>query len=440
MMALPPVHRSETQYHFRDLLAGTTTTFLLRVLAVGLGVAFNILLARTLGADEAGLYLLAFNFTSILAVAGRLGLDHVVVRTVAAQRADDDGAGVRGTMIKSSRLTILGAGLLSVVTWFTAPFWVTAVFDLPGLEAPLRVLALMILPVALSDLWSEGLRGLARIRESQWIQFVSTRLLTLVGLIAAGGAWGALGVGWVTCAAASVTAATAGWLWVRDTSAYARPNRASPHIRLQGGATLFTTNVVSMVTDRMSLFFLGVLSGSAAAGIFGTALRTAGLMTLVLQALDSASAPKFATLHRLGERVSMDILARMATRVITWLTIPALLFMIALREPIMRLFGEEFVVGAAALAILAIGQAAYAITGPAATLLVMSGHEGIRCRIVLLAAVLSGVLNATLIPTWGLAGAALATALTWVVQNVLEVVGVRRILKIRLISNPFTFR
>ena len=74
----------------------------------------------------------------------------------------------------------------------------------------------------------------------------------------------------------------------------------------------------------------------------------------------------------------------------------------------------------------------YAITGPKSTLLVMSGHEGVRCRIVLTTAVLSLVLNVALIPTWGITGAAVATALSWVVQNVLETIAVYLILGIRL--------
>lgn len=422
--------------HARGLLAGVSVTLGLRVLAIGLGLASSVLLARMLGAAEAGVYILAFSIASMLAMAGRLGLDQVVVRSVAVHHSEGNWGGVNGTIATGLRVTAVGAGTLAILTWTTAGVWSETFLQLPALELPLKLLALAILPIAVSDLFSEALRGLGRLRDSQWIQFVNTRALLIVGLIVVGGSHGAVGVSSVMLVASVVTLTVAIWLWRRAT------NRTTPQpvaIRDLWGpsATLFLTSAISMTLERLPLFFLATWSGSAEVGVFGMALRAAGLLTLVLQAVDGAAAHRFATLHRFGDADQLAALAQKTTRVITWITVPPLVAVCFWHTRIMELFGPDFVSGGPVLAILALGQAAYSVTGPKSILLVMSGSENLRLRLIFLVAIVNLVLSLLLIPRWGIVGAATATALAWLFQSAVETIAVHRVLRIRLLSNPF---
>ncbi len=69
-------HRLDS--HMIEVVRGTSVALGMKVLAVGLGFGLNVLLARLLGAEGAGVYYLALTVTSIAAVVGRIGLDNAL--------------------------------------------------------------------------------------------------------------------------------------------------------------------------------------------------------------------------------------------------------------------------------------------------------------------------------------------------------------------------
>jgi O-antigen/teichoic acid export membrane protein len=89
-------------------------------------------------------------------------------------------------------------------------------------------------------------------------------------------------------------------------------------------------------------------------------------------------------------------------------------------------FGDEYAVGATALAILAAAQLANAAAGSVGQLLSMTGHERDAARGVALSALVNVALNALLIPRWGMNGAAAASAASLITWNVLLAILVHR--------------
>jgi len=79
---------------------------------------------------------------------------------------------------------------------------------------------------------------------------------------------------------------------------------------------------------------------------------------------------------------------------------------------------------------LSVGQLINAATGSVGLLLIMTGYERDAAICVGISAVLNVVLNATLIPKWGLTGAAIATTSSMMVWNILLAIWVYRRLRI----------
>ena len=110
----------------------------------------------------------------------------------------------------------------------------------------------------------------------------------------------------------------------------------------------------------------------------------------------------------------------MSARVVLVIGAPAAAFMIWFGEDLlMALFGAEFREAALPLAILALGYLASFLFGAPGFLLNMTGHEKTAFRIYGLVAIGNIVLNASLIPILGMIGAALATSVALVAQNLL---------------------
>ena len=174
------------------------------------------------------------------------------------------------------------------------------------------------------------------------------------------------------------------------------------------------------------LFLLGIWGSTEDAGVFGAAMRIAMLITFFLTAVNTVIAPKFAELHAKGEIELLGHLARRFALLITVAASPLLLLLILAGDWVMSMFGPEFTRGGTALAILAVGQAVNTMTGSVGYLLMMSGHErDIRNASIFGAIIMIG-LAATLIPLFGIIGAAIAGATAVVAINVQSVIIVRR--------------
>jgi O-antigen/teichoic acid export membrane protein len=92
-------------------------------------------------------------------------------------------------------------------------------------------------------------------------------------------------------------------------------------------------------------------------------------------------------------------------------TLPIAIGLIVMGTWLLGLFGHEFVAGYPALVTLVIGQAANALIGPVGFLALMTGNQREATWIFGTGAMLNVILNLILIPTFGLIGAAAATAI-----------------------------
>jgi O-antigen/teichoic acid export membrane protein len=82
-------------------------------------------------------------------------------------------------------------------------------------------------------------------------------------------------------------------------------------------------------------------------------------------------------------------------------------------------FGAEYESAYVPLVILCVGQLVNASMGSVGALLNMTGHERDTTKSILVAAVVNVALNLSLVPHWGIIGAAVATASTLTVWNLI---------------------
>jgi O-antigen/teichoic acid export membrane protein len=86
-------------------------------------------------------------------------------------------------------------------------------------------------------------------------------------------------------------------------------------------------------------------------------------------------------------------------------------------KPLLLLFGEAFGSGYFLLFILSVGLLFRAAIGPAESLLIMAGQQGICAAVYTATFIFNVILNFTLIPRYGLTGAAIATSTALVLES-----------------------
>ncbi|MGB3633069.1 MAG: polysaccharide biosynthesis C-terminal domain-containing protein, partial [Rubrobacteraceae bacterium] len=140
----------------------------------------------------------------------------------------------------------------------------------------------------------------------------------------------------------------------------------------------------------------------------------------------------------------MRRMQRMITKSVRLVLVSSLLIaftLITFRDFFLGLFGSEFTQGGAVLTILSIGLVVNAATGSVGTLLIMTNHERDVVLGLAIGALTNIILCFALIPGWGAEGAAIATAVSTGLWNILLAVFVYRRLGIHATAlGSFGFR
>lgn len=417
----------------------------LRVVAAALALAVSILLARLLGPEGYGVYAFALAVVMLLALPTQAGLPTLLVREVARYDADGDWSRLTGLLRRGNQAVAL---LALAVASVAAVIAIARGSALSAEERATFLWALCLVPLySLGNLRGAALRGLRRVISGQFPEYVvrpgvfaGCLLASLAVFGTAGGPDGGIGPAEAMAlhASAALVAFLVGVALLRGglpDAARSAARRYDSRTWLRSLLPLTLLAGISMINNQMDVVLLGLLSTDAEVGIYRAALSASMPVVFALSAVNLVVAPHFSRLFAGGDLAGLQRLVTWSARVAAGVAVPAGLLLALFGTPLLGfVFGEPFAAGGAALAILVAGQLVNAMAGSVGNLLNMTGHERETVLGVGVAAAANLALNVALIPSWGMEGAATATAASLVVWNVLLVVRARRRLGIASVA------
>jgi O-antigen/teichoic acid export membrane protein len=396
------------------LARGALAFLLLNVLGMALSLGVNVLLARSLGAEAYGVYVTVFNWMLVLLIAARAGLATASLRFVSSYAAREQWEELRGFL--GTTRAVVAAASLAVAAATAAAVWLLG----ERLGEAMRLtfwVGCLALPVhAFVQVGGAVLRGFKRVIASEMPGTVFHPLLLGAGTLGLAlaapsrldaPAAMALNLGAALGALAWVAAALR-----RATPEPARRAAGRRHTGewLAVATPLLAFNALNVVIQRADVILVGALAGAADAGVYAAASRIAGLTAFGLTAVNAWAAPLIADLYARGDRPGLQRLVRIAALGIFAFTLPLSLGLIAFGREVLAWFGPEFAAAYAPLLVLVGGQLVNALVGPVGFLMTMTGRQRAATWILAAHAALDLALNALLIPRYGIAGAAVATA------------------------------
>lgn len=420
------------------------------VLGLGIGAlatfAAQVLMTNALGDKAFGVVTLTTQFAFIAAAATRFGMDVANVRLVAILVGRNEQARTRGLVRRSVLIAAAVSLPLGGLAFLASGTLADRFSALPGIATPAFRAAAVTIPIAaLAFTYMGATRGLKIMRftlYSQWIaQPIGWIFLTL-----------AL---WAASKTAEMTTLAFGTSWllalVIAWYGWEKESRRFPHdltgegiaeehtgALLRFGALRAPATLFSQLIFWTDFFVLSVLSsgrgeeGAAGVGVYGAVLRAGQSLFLFLTSVSLTFSPFVADLHHRGEREHLDSLYKQVTRWTLAATIPVLLVLAILPEPVLRIFGSEFTGGGAALRILIVGMIVPVMVGTVGFILIMAGRTGWDLLVYMGGfAIDVGVAFALARPeALGIRGAAVAQALTLTFSAVARLMLVRRLLGI----------
>ena len=173
-----------------------------------------------------------------------------------------------------------------------------------------------------------------------------------------------------------------------------------------------------LLLSQTDILMTGAILGTLQVGIYGAAFKTAAGVSFILGGVNAIAAPMFATLHTQGDYAGLQKLTSTVARWMFYPTLILALLLIVFGDRVLGLFGAEFVAARWSMTVLILGQLVNVGAGSVGYLMEMTGHHR-QCALVLgCSAILNLILNAILIPTLGIMGAAIATAATMALWNI----------------------
>lgn len=407
--------------HLLEMARGGAVAFVLKIAGAGLSFLLYMLVARQLGAAGSGIFFLALGIITPIAVLARFGMDNSLIRFVSVHAHEHEWSQVRGVMRHALRLG-LGFAVLTVAVLELVSGGVSEmVFGKPELTIPLRWMALAVVPLVVAALFASALQGLKSIRDSILILSVLPALLSIPLVMLLSSAWGVNGAAQAYLVGTVLTGGYGIWAWRRKSRAWPTAAEFKLKALLASSLPILAVTLLQQLMGVVPTLVLGILGNSAEVGIFSAALRTAGLVSLVLIAGNSILGPKFSVLYRNGDMQTLDRVVRQGALMMTLMALPAILVFLLFPEWIMGWFGGEFVTGANMLVIMALGQLVNVMTGSVGVLLMMTGKEKELLGVSTVAMLIGLILSLVFIPQYGGTGAAVATSISVAMVNLLRV-------------------
>jgi O-antigen/teichoic acid export membrane protein len=182
-----------------------------------------------------------------------------------------------------------------------------------------------------------------------------------------------------------------------------------------------------IVLGQTDIVMLGAIRGAAEVGLYAAANRLVYLLMYVTVSVEVIMAPIISRLYTIQEKDRLQRIVTKSVRLAFFAVFPFGLILIFAGDYVLVIFGRGFIAATAALTILTTGRLVGIALGSGGLLLGMTGHER-TVAMVLTAICLSNILlNALLIPQFGIEGAAFSTAISlFMAQLLLSIYAAKR--------------
>ena len=355
-----------------------------------------MLLSRLLEPTALGAYFLAMSLIALGTIFGLVGLARPIVKLVPTALAAGRPAAARHVVIVSFTTTIAASLVLALLLVTPIGRWLAdAVDDRGELAVALPLVAAILVAFALIDLAAETLRGFEDLKSASFLtnglvqRILATACFAIMFLIGMTSSLsGVLAIMLAASVMVAVCAVMLVWRQLQALPAVGAPWPAS-HIVAHGPPFVVIGLNVWLLAGA-DLWALGFSRSTDEIALYGAAARMAVLVGAPLLICNAIVGPVVAELHARGRSADLERTARSsATLSLIAAAGATLIFWLAGGPILDLLLGRPYGAAAPLLVILALGQVARVVAGPAPLVLSMTGYQ----RDVMLVGILTSLLT-----------------------------------------------
>ncbi len=425
-----------------------------QLLGRGLALMTAVVFARALGPEMFGQYSIAMSLVTVAILPAVAGVPALLMRELGRRQPANSGASLpliaRMALLHwAHQHALLGAlfAIIVLALTFLLGLWPTNLTPLFwGIVALIPVRALLLNQTAM----------ITALQRPAWSQIPLNVVLPVGALLALlGGTYFPLLLpAWFTVAVPTTVAdaealphpsslLSAAWLLWLQLGAhllallvcfqlYRRALRGfcqhletpTPHAWRLALLPLSLVALVGTLSNELGTLFLALFSSEEQVGYFRVAMQLTTLLSMGLQAVNTITGPKIATMYHAGRLVDAQRLLRQSVRLSCACVVPAVVFLVVLNKPLIAwLFGPQYAAVSELVLIFCVGQLVNVLMGSVGLVINMTGHEvrGLMVQLSVLVVVIGLLL--VLVPLYQAKGAAIAVTAGLILWNLLLSIG-----------------
>jgi len=417
-----------------DLARDTGVALIIQVGGVSLTYLLQVVLARWMGKTEYGIYEYVMAWSLLLGIFAGLGLARTNLRLISEYRVREDWGRLRGIFKGSCSITLLAGFLIALVG--------TGILLLIDPERaftytnPLLIGVWLIPLQGLVQLQLEASRALEDVTLAYApYQIIWPILVLCAGLFVMDSDIPITSILMLSVATGFLVVVIFGQRLLIDGKIDKEFEPAEPVYDYKEwfgiSLVLLLQGSFIVILNQTDIVMVGNFLGPEQAGTYSAAIKTAMLISIILQTVNTVVAPAFVSLYYQNDLAGLQKIVATVTAWIFWPSLVLGILFMTFSHTILGIFGSDFLAVDWELKILVLGRVLDAVCGSVGCLMVMTGHQNQSVVVFGVAAAINLILNAVLIPIFGSLGAAIATTVSLIMWNialsilVMKYIGVR---------------
>ena len=409
---------------FRRIVKNSSYLFSATGFSAGIGVLQGILVARLVSVDGFGVLAIIMTFTNVINNLASFRMHELVVKYVGEYNEQNEPERAAAVFKAAALLEILASLVAFCMIFLLAPL-AAQFFAKDSSKTNLFILYGLIV---LANLITESSTGLLQIQDRyrriallNLSQSIFTLLLTLAAF------WvrpDLTGVVLAYLGGKSVSALSlAGSAWMEAARQWGRGwwRARLDLLRPQRGLLLrfaFSTNIsatINLVNKDSELLWVSLLRGPVETGYYRLALSLVNFIEMPVAPLPQTTYPELARLASKKDWAGMRAVLRQGSLLAGAFSWIAAAFLVLLGQPLIQLYGDEFLPAYPALVILLLGSAVANTFYWRRVALLSLGQAGFPARLNSILALLKTAGILVFVPRFGyLASATLLSAFYWI--------------------------
>lgn len=407
-------------------------TFIASAISIPIGFIISIFIGRYLGAGDLGLYYMNLTIYGIAMLFAGIGIPAAMIKYVAEYRADRARS---NKIISSGIITSLFLGIGFSVLFYISAGIFERIFDMPGLSTLEKIIS-FVFPFSLVNGALLGLlNGMREMKKFALTTIIQSVLMMVISVLLLYLGYGVNGVVFGT-----VLSSIGSCIYLVFISRSYFDITLQDYVQttkeiLKFGVQVFATNAINVINYQADTIMIGYFLMAADVGHYGVAANFSKFFWIIPNAIATITYP--ATSEYWGTR-NNKALQTMIDKSMKYTTLILLPIGLAVgffgEEIITTIYKEDFKYSVLPLSILVLGTVIFGIIKSIGGSVTAAGRPDLGMKVVGISAFINIVLNALLIPSFGIVGAAIATMVSLLVNSLVGLY-----LTIKILNFKFDF-